>query len=618
MTVPPKQIASPSPRQNRQSFRTAGVKTFVFMLALLFCACGAQATISYTISIANPDAHLFHVTITVPDVHDQVEVQMPAWNATYQIRDFASRIQDFHAQDERGKSLTTNKVDKQTWRITGDGDLLLSYDIFWDESGPFSSQLNVAHAFINPAEILLYAPTRRNETIKLTFSWNAASKWRSATSLSEIGVGDIQGGPLREQVSWDFTTSSYDELVDAPVEISEFREFTLDGITPPVHVVVHAGNFDKAKLAEGLSRIVRYETQLMGGAPYKDYTFILHIGSDVGGGGMEHANSTAISAGSVDGVIDVAAHEFFHLWNVKRIRPQTLEPVDYTREMYTRALWFAEGVTSTYGAYTLLRTGLWNHGQFYGDIAQQVTELQSRPARLWESVEESSLDAWLEKYPQHNRPEYSISYYNKGQLIGLLLDILIRDDTDNRKSLDDVLRALNDNFARKGRFYNDSPDIETTVESIAGTSFKDFFARYVAGTDEVPFGEVLAKAGLDLKPTSAQRADFGFETSSSFAGTSIIVTSVAPGSPAQQAGIRSDDVLISLNGEPIQRGFGRWLQQHKPGDSVRIHLRRQGQELDITFKLGAQSVQEYRLDELKGANEKQRRIREGLLKGTTN
>ncbi|HLW98105.1 MAG TPA: PDZ domain-containing protein [Candidatus Acidoferrales bacterium] len=611
MTVPPKQTASPSSPLNRQSIWVTGVKTFVLVLVLLFCACGAQATISYSISIANPDAHLFHVTISVPDVHDQFEVQMPAWNATYQIRDFASRIQDFRAVDERGESLTAKKVDKQTWRIMGQGKLTATYAIFWDEPGPFSSQLNSSHAFMNLAEVLVYAPGRRSEAIEIGFE-DLPKGWEVVTRQAECIL--LRSGAVQKIAC---LAPNYDALVDAPVEIGAFQHFDLEGITPPVHVAVHANNFDQGRLAKDLSKIVRYETMLMGGAPYDNYTFIIHIGGE-GGGGMEHANSTAISAGSVDGVIDVAAHEFFHLWNVKRIRPQTLEPVDYTREMYTRALWFAEGVTSTYGAYTLLRTGLWNHGQFFGDIAQQITELQSRPAHIWESVEESSLDAWLEKYPQHNRPEYSISYYNKGQLIGLLLDILIRDATDNRKSLDDVLRALNDNFARKGRFYNDSADIEATVESIAGTSFKDFFARYVAGTDEVPFGEVLAKAGLDLKPTSAQRADFGFETSSSFAGTSIIVTSVTAGSPAQQAGIRSGDVLISLNGESIQRGLGSWLQQHNPGDSVRMHLRRQGHELDISFKLGAQSVQEYRLDELKGANEKQRRIREGLLKGTTN
>ena len=194
----------------------------------------------------------------------------------------------------------------------------------------------------------------------------------------------------------------------------------------------------------------------------------------------------------VDGAGATAAHEFFHAWNVKRIRPQTLEPVDYTKEMYTRALWFAEGVTSTYGAYTLERTGLWTKDQFYGDLAGQISELDSRPAHAWQSVEESSLDAWLEKYDEYRRPERSISYYNKGQIVGRMLDLAIRDATDNHKSLDDVMRRMNDVYAKQGRFYNDSPGIEAVAEEVAGVKFDEFFRRYVAGTNEIPYDRIFS------------------------------------------------------------------------------------------------------------------------------
>jgi predicted metalloprotease with PDZ domain len=217
---------------------------------------------------------------------------------------------------------------------------------------------------------------------------------------------------------------------------------------------------------------------------------------------MEHANSTAIHLGSSQGAAGISAHEFFHLWNVKRIRPRSLEPVDYAREQWTRALWFAEGVTNTYGEFTLVRTGLVSPQQFYDSLAGATTQLQSRPARLWKSVEEASLDAWLEKYGLHNRPDQSISYYNKGQVLGVLLDILIRDATDNRSSLDDVLRDLNEEYARRGRFYDDSAGIRAAVERRAGRSFAEFFARYVAGTDELPMAETLALAGLTLRPAA--------------------------------------------------------------------------------------------------------------------
>jgi predicted metalloprotease with PDZ domain len=267
-----------------------------------------------------------------------------------------------------------------------------------------------------------------------------------------------------------------------------------------------------------LERIVVSQTTLMREVPFDEFLFLYHVGE--GGGGMEHANSTAIHTGSLNGVAGVSAHEFFHLWNVKRIRPHSLEPVDYTRENWTRALWFAEGVTSTYGCYTLVRSGLWTPKQFLDDLADEISGLEARRARMWKSVEEASLDAWLEKYGAYRRPDSSISYYNKGQILGMLLDILIRDATRNHKSLDDVLRRMNEEFARKGRHYADSADVRATIEQVAGRSFEEFFARYVAGTDELPCAEVFSLAGLRL----ARRAN----------GKGYVIEEVAGATPLQQ------------------------------------------------------------------------------------
>jgi predicted metalloprotease with PDZ domain len=206
----------------------------------------------------------------------------------------------------------------------------------------------------------------------------------------------------------------------------------------------------------------------------------------------------------VEAAAAIAAHEFFHVWNVKRIRPRTLEPVDYTKEQYTRALWFAEGVTSCYASFALERSGLWSKKQFYDDLALQIGDLQSRAAHTRQSAEESSLDAWLEKYDAYNAPDRSISYYDKGQILGMLLDLAIRDATDNRKSLDDVLRRMNEEYAKKGKFYDDSDGIRVAVEEVAGKSFEDFFGRYVSGIAEIPYNTFLAMAGLELNGNAAQ------------------------------------------------------------------------------------------------------------------
>jgi predicted metalloprotease with PDZ domain len=470
---------------------------FLPLLIALF-APSARATIRYDISLARPEQRLFHIRMTIPDVHKDVVVQMAAWDTLYQIRDFAAHLQALHATSGDGKPLASTKLDKQTWRISGQGTVILEYVSYWDEPGPFGSQLSSTHAFINLAMILFYVPERHGEDTRMAFE-NLPGSWRVAV---ELPIAQDSSGRA-------FTAPSFDALVDAPVEIGNFEEFRLEGIDPPVRVAVHGANWDRGRLQEALRRIVTYETQMMGEAPYTEYLFIIHIGVDSAsyGGGMEHTNGTAISVGEFGELINAAAHEFFHLWNVKRIRPQSLETLDRTHEQYSRSLWFAEGFTNTYGNYTLVRSGLWSPRQFFDELSSAITELQVRPARRWQSAEQSSLDAWFEKYPFYRRPEFSISYYNKGQLLGVLLDILIRDATDNRASLDDIMRELNDKFAHNGRFYRDTDDIRAAAEHVAGRSLSEFFSRYVSGTEELPFADILALAGLSVRSPGNLRSE---------------------------------------------------------------------------------------------------------------
>ena len=332
---------------------------------------------------------------------------------------------------------------------------------------------------------------------------------------------------------------------------------------------------------------------------------------------MEHSNCTAISASSGDAAVSTAAHEFFHAWNVKRIRPQALEPVDFTREQYTRALWFAEGVTSTYGAYTLERSGLYTKDQFYGEVASQITELDSRPARLWQSVEESSLDAWLEKYDDYRQPDRSISYYNKGEIDGMLLDLAIRDATDNHKSLDDVLRRMNEVYAKQGRFYDESAGVRAVAENVAGVKFDNFFERYVAGTDEIPYGKLLEPAGLELKVELKKSADLGFWTVGRSAGGAVAISQVVPGGPAEAAGLKPGDVVLSLNSQPPPRFFPGWLREQTPGALISLHIQRDGKDSDVAYRLGTVEQKKYSIVETSHPTEKQKRIRDGWLRGQT-
>jgi predicted metalloprotease with PDZ domain len=580
-----------------------------YFLFLLTSNGSARATIGYEVSLAHPEQHLFHVTMTIPDVRGEIEVQMAAWNTLYQIRDFSGHVREVEAS-AGSNGAAIEKLDKQTWRVRGIGTITIRYATYWDEAGPFATQLNSEHAFINPAMILFYVPDRRSENVSLGMT-DAPDGWQAASATA---LFDAEYGRNHALI---FKSPSFDALADGPIECGKFQKFDLPGLTPRVTVVVHGDNWGKKRVEEELRRICQYELKLMEGAPYEHYTFILHLGTGSGGGGMEHADSTAIGAPSDEYLAGLAAHEFFHLWNVKRIKPVTLDPVDYTKEQYTRALWFAEGVTNTYGAYTLVRSGISNKDQFYADFGEQITELEGRPANRWQSAEQSSLDAWMEKYPLYNRPENSVSYYTKGQVLGDLLDILIRDRTDNAKTLDDVMRELNTEFAKQGKAYRDSLDVRLTAEKVAGGSFKPFFEKYVAHAEALPYQQILALAGLELRTVEHKRPNLGFFSERDGNGF-LLVKSVEADSLAAEAGLRTDDVIVKWNGGEVPKRVDRWLREQRPGDVLKLEIRRDSKQVPLEFHIGEIKETFYEVVELAHASEKARRIREGILHGVTN
>jgi predicted metalloprotease with PDZ domain len=593
-------------------------RRIVLAIVLLFCARPASATIGYHISLKNPEQHVFHVSmeISAAAADQEIVVALPAWNALYQVRDFSYRVRDVRARNSAAAAapLPVRMLDKQTWRISLAGAsggaeahaATLDYSIEWDDPGPFNSQLNPHHAFLNFAEVLMYVPSRRAEDTQVQFD-DVPLGWRIAVELAAGAAPN------------SFVAANYNKLVDAPTEAGKFAEFGFDEAGAHFRVIVDGKEWHRERLESILRDITKYEVHLMGGAPFSQYTFFFHFGPypEVGGGGMEHSNCTAISTSSGDAAASVTAHEFFHAWNVKRIRPQTLEPVDYTKEMYTRALWFAEGVTSAYGDYTLERSGLWSKDQFYANLAGEIGELDSRPAHRWQSVEEASLNAWLEGYDEYRLPERSISYYNKGEIVGDMLDLAIRDATDNHKSLDDVLRRMYDVYAQQGRFYDDSQGVEAIAEEVAGAKFDDFFRRYVAGTDEIPYDKFFNAAGLELKVEKRAAPALGFWTTSRSPDAQTRVSQVVPGSAAETAGLQAGDALVTLNGQPMPRYLPMWLRQHEPGETVTLRVQRDNQELDLKFELGSIDLNKFTLLEMPDATEKQKRVREGWLKGKT-
>jgi predicted metalloprotease with PDZ domain len=355
--------------------------------------------------------------------------------------------------------------------------------------------------------------------------------------------------------------------------------------------------------------------------PFDSYMFLYHFPRGPAGGGMEHSYSTAISvnadvlARAPDVLASVTAHEFFHLWNVKRIRPQTLEPVDYSRENYTRALWFSEGCTSTAADIIRLRGGLLEERPFEHELASGIAELEHRPAHLTQSAEESSLDAWLEGEAYYRRPERSISYYNKGELLGITLDLAVREASHGQASLREVFQWMNQNYAKKGRFFPDSDGVREAAEAVSHADLGWFFAKYVSGTEEIPWNDFFRSVGLRLIEGTTRVADAGFAASRNFDGP-MAVTAVTTSSEAEGAGLQVGDTVLEINGKTAGQESSQEMARLNPGDTITVKIRaRRGGERELKWKVGSRDEISYELRDMENITPEQRTRRAAWLKG---
>jgi len=588
--------------------------TVCFFLAISVISPGAVAQLStpvnYTISLANPEQHLVEVHILLPQGATQGELQLPVWNALYQVRNFSQYVNWVRAKDRAGQPLAVRELDKSRWQIAGaQGGAEIDYQIFVDSPGPFGAQLNSHHAFFNLAQILMYPIDQRDHAMMVRFS-QLPEGWKIAT-------------PLMSSPEGRFSAENYDRLVDSPVEIGTFVESDFDEAGGHYRVIVDAdsGDYDLQKISAMLRSTVAAATNWMQDRPFDTYMFLYHFPRGPAGGGMEHSYSTAISINaevlgrSPEILAGVTAHEFFHLWNVKRIRPQTLEPVDYTRENYTRALWFSEGCTSTAADIIQLHAGLLDERQFELNLAAGIGELERRPAHLTQSAEESSLDAWLEGDAYYRRPERSVSYYNKGELLGIALDLALREASHGQASLREVFLWMNENFARKGRFFPDSEGVRQAAEAVSHADLGWFFAKYVAGTEELPWNDFFRSVGLRVVQTTSVIADAGFVASRNFDGP-MTVEAVTPDSEAQQAGLQTGDTILEINGKTAPQESSQEMSRLRPGENVTLKIRaRRGGERELKWKVGSREEVSYDIKDLDNVTAAQRARRAAWLKG---
>ena len=570
----------------------------------------------YFVSLADYSHHLGHVSIRLPQGSGVRTLDMPVWNALYQVRNFAANIEDVRAQDAVGSAAVVLNTKTSEWEITAPaGCVVVHYDIHLDSPGPFGSSLNADHGFFNWAMVLMYAPALRSQPASLRLL-DVPSGW----ALRDLHVlGGAEPGKVDQVVG---IAHNYDELVDSPAELGAFQQSTFQQDGATYHVVVDgdAADYNRAKLDEILEKIAHAEVDWMQDRPFGEYTFLYHFPRGHGAGGMEHAFGTAIDVNadrlrsSLTPLASVTAHEFFHLWNVKRIRPQSLEPIDYQRGNDTRALWFSEGVTSTVGDLMLARAGLIGESEYLQRVGDEISELQQRPAHRWQSAEESSLDAWFEGNAFYRSPERSISYYNKGEILGILLDLRIRQLTNGNKSLRDLFQWMNEHYAKQHRYFPDSAGVKQAAETITGQSFDEFFRDYVAGVKEVPYDDFFRFAGLQVTANNYPVASAGFTTTANLGGQPEVIQ-VDPNSDAQRMGMVAGDRITAVNGKPAGSFLDDELSALQPGTTIHLELENRSGKREVELRLGEREALAYQLRDLSSVSPKQRAHRAAWIHG---
>ncbi|HEU4321734.1 MAG TPA: PDZ domain-containing protein [Roseiflexaceae bacterium] len=533
-------------------------------------------SISYTIAMPRPHSHLFHVSVEVRGVSGALDLALPVWTpGSYMVRDYARHVQEFGAADGAGRPLPWRKLDKTSWRVeAGAADTVtVSYKVYAFDLTVRTSHLDGSHGYFNPATLCVYLPGRTAEPLAVRVE--PPPGWSVATGLE---LTETDGS------SWSFVAQDYDELVDSPFECGTHRllRFEVDGILHEI-ALWGRGNENEGQIVADTRRIVETARDMFGALPYRRYLFIVHL-ADGRGGGLEHRNSVSMLVDrwtfqprtAYERYLGLTAHEFFHVWNVKRIRPAPLGPFDYSRENYTRQLWTIEGVTSYYTELLLRRAGLITPERYLELLAEKILSLQSQPGRLVQSLAQSSFDAWIKLYrPDENSANSAISYYLKGELVALLLDLEIRQRTGGACSLDDVLIHLHEAFPPEGPGFAEEDGFLRAVETITGLpgAFDSFFERSIAGTEELDYAQALGYAGLllDWGYGSGGLAWLGLRTKNDH-GRTVVAVSYA-GGPAEAAGVYAGDELLALDGHRIDEArLEARLAERSPGDTVTLSL----------------------------------------------
>ena len=587
----------------------------------------ADETLRYELKFEAPNTHLMDITIRASGLDGKnAEFAIPAWApGSYQIENYWMLVQGFRALAPDGQPLAWHKTDQQTWEIDLNraNFITVEYSIYANTLQNNHAQYNERHAFIGGPSVWMYLVNGKDRPIDLSIA--VPGNWKVATGMTHLSANN-------------YHAESYDWFADEPLEISDFKEQTFEFAGTKYHVIDHdiIGQQDFTKFTGDTEKLVQQLVPVFAGvagtsgqeAPFKEYWFLFHVWPKAGGG-LEHLNSTQINfakdwdntgpAGAFGTQYElklfVTAHEFFHAWNVKRIRPRPLGPFNYSLQVHTPSLWISEGLTSYYGSLAVERAGLITPQHYLDSIAKLITKFEQEPGRKERSIEDTSWDTWFVRDTKldNNQPNIQYSYYDGGQILGHLLDFAIRQNTGNKKTLDDWMRLLYQRYALPKPGF-DPQDAIRALSEVAGMDFSDFSTRYISGKESLPYETYFAYAGIDVvKKIDETKAWAGMDTSRTDDGR-LKISNIIPGSPAGSAGLEKDDIVVAIDGRAVAPDdVVPIIEAHKPGDAAKIAVLRLDELREFTIALRGDPNATYTLKPMEHMTDLQQQIYKSWL-----
>ncbi len=531
--------------------------TLLFAISFLTFQLSAQ-TIAYQLRMPKPQNHYFEVEMTLSDFKEkELNLKLPVWApGSYLVREFSKNLNLVKAFDENGKEIQVVKKTKNTWTVNSNGEkkIKVKYEVYSFELSVRTSFLDLTHGFVSGSGVFMYVDGYKDKSGLLeivkhpTFSTITTALPKAKMSIAKDG-------------SESFEFSNYDQLVDCPIEIGNqvVFDFTAAGVKHTV-AMYGEGNYDVPTLKKDMAKVVQAATDVFGVNPNKEYVFIIHNVVD-GQGGLEHTNSSTLSVNrwtyqdaEYTGFLSLVAHEYFHLWNVKRVRPIELGPFDYDQENYTSLLWVMEGFTSYYEKLILVRAGFMSKEDFLNKLQGSINYVEGSVGTRVQPVAHASFDAWIKAYrPTENSANTSMTYYSRGSVIASIIDILIIDNSKGKQCLDHFFQHLYKKyFIEMNRGFSEI-EFKTELEKFVGKNLDEFYKKYIDGTDILPYAEVFDKVGISVVDNTSFKPSFGATVREE--GGKVMVKNVRSGSSAEEAGISVGDEIVGCNSYRVDQAM---------------------------------------------------------------